>query len=240
MGSGGARSIMRVEVATGSCHEQKSSSCPHQSKIKFASSDIIQLNPGLPKFEVKGAKGIHTDYRNHVGRKVHAWTQSSEINKHVLIKATWNAHVVSLMLISQLQAAQQTVKKLGLLGFEARPGFLELYIACRPCWFGGSGHALSRHDLWPFTMPPPLAWQRPSTLINEVEGNVGYSEERLSVGGFAPPTQLWWGCSGCVPFGCIYYWHYLWTSSGGLSKFLGEWVSLMVLLWVCSGPASGP
>ena len=27
-------SIMRVKLATESCHEQKSSNCPHQSKIK--------------------------------------------------------------------------------------------------------------------------------------------------------------------------------------------------------------
>ena len=28
------RSIVRVKSATGSCYEQKSSNCPHQSKIK--------------------------------------------------------------------------------------------------------------------------------------------------------------------------------------------------------------
>ena len=36
--------------------------CLHRqaSSNKFASSDVIQISPGLPKFEVKGAKGTHT------------------------------------------------------------------------------------------------------------------------------------------------------------------------------------
>ena len=36
-----------------------------------------------------------------------------------------------------------------------------------PCWCGASssGLALSRRDLWPFTTPPPLAWQRPSSPV---------------------------------------------------------------------------
>ena len=45
---------------------------------------------------------------------------------------------------------------------------------CMCAWLSGAVHcswalccewcSLSRHDLWPFTMPPPLAWQRPPVL----------------------------------------------------------------------------
>ena len=92
---------------------------------------------------------------------------------------------------------------------QVRPGFLEL---CRPCWCGSSGSgralslslslSLSRHDLWPFATPLPLAWQRPSSpvqSVNEVEDpRAGWRIRRgcqcvkgcwLCGDGLAPPMQ---------------------------------------------------
>lgn len=43
------------------CPKQTILHCLHRqaSSKKFASSDIVQISPSLPKFEVKGAKGTH-------------------------------------------------------------------------------------------------------------------------------------------------------------------------------------
>ena len=92
-------------------------------------------------------------------------------------------------------------------------GFVEQCFARGPCWCGvsGGGHALSRSD---FAMPPPLAWQRPSSPVNEVGDPGGMAVQSgwkrgcqcvkgcwLFGGGFAPPTQevgcvvvvgVWW------------------------------------------------
>ena len=49
------------------------------------------------------------------------------------------------------------------------------------------------------------------------------------------------GCGGGVPGCAVLFVDFQWAS-GGRSKFLEEWASLSVLLWVCSasGPASSP
>ena len=74
-------------------------------------------------------------------------------------------------------------------------------------------------------------WQRPSTPGGRTQ--VEWWAERLSVcerlcgGGLAPPTQEVVVMSWCA------FWQYYWWTSGGRSKFLGEWGlrNRMVLLW---------
>ena len=106
----------------------------------------------------------------------------------------------------------------------------------------GSGHALSLSDLWPFTTPPPLAWQSPVQSVND-PGRHSLSVWRLLR--WTCSTHAGSGLCGCVIniIVCLLVLtrHCLWTSSG-----------LLVVGWNflengpprgtgwCSSPASSP
>ena len=134
-------------------------------------------------------------------------------------------------------------------------GFLELCIARAPRM--ACARAFSWFDLWPFAMPTPLAWQRPSSLVRtrvERQAESGWRKGCQCVTScwLCGPCRklvmwLWWNCGGmpstslcafrlCCTIGIV---DFQWAS-GGRSKNLGEWAYLrnrMVLFWVCSGPS---
>ena len=83
--------------------------------------------------------------------------------------------------------------------------------------------------------PPQMAWQRPRWRTQVAQSGCCQCVKGCWLCGGPPHAGS--GLGGCVVE--CHRRHCLVRTSGGRSKFLGEWASLkngMVLLWACSGP----